>query len=74
MQAVEFETYISDGIIHLPMDYTELKNKRVKVSLSIKDLSAGNYNKFELLNQLKKARDIGTFKLIEDSVKWQQEI
>jgi hypothetical protein len=75
MQAIEFETYISNNFIQIPLSYKQLNNIKAKVSIQFEnEIQEGNYDKQNLLTAFKKAKIFGTFKEINDSVLWQKEI
>ena len=75
MQAIEFETYISNNFIQIPLSYKQFNNIKAKVFVQIEDkIQEGNFDKIALLNAIEKAKSIGVFKEIDDSVSWQKEI
>lgn len=75
MQTIEFETYISDNCINIPLNYYQLNNHRAKIVVQFSDLSEkGNFNKAALVSAFEKAKLKNIFKNIENSVLWQQEI
>jgi len=75
MQAIEFDTYISQNRIQIPMDLNYLNNIKAKVSIQIEDkLPQGNFDKRSLLDAFNKAKKVGAFRNIENSVSWQQDI
>jgi hypothetical protein len=74
MQAIEFETFISQGLISIPLQY-HLHNVKAKVILLYQDAEQkGNYNKQFLLLAFSQAQQKGVFGTITNSVQWQQNI
>ncbi len=73
MKALEFQTYISDGTIKIPVDYSQYKNKKVKIIMLLPD-EKGNYNKQELLSAFEEAHNLKVFSDIENAVEWQKQI
>jgi hypothetical protein len=57
MQAIEFETYIKDGIIEIPEQYSKLNDKKIKVII----MSEEDINEVE--------EDINTFLKLQELVK-----
>ncbi|GEM_PF-325217 len=75
MQAIEFDTYIQQNLIHLPLQYQYLDNVRVKVFLLYSEPEKkGNYNKQMLLLSFTKAQQKNVFKNITNSVSWQKQL
>ena len=75
MQALEFQTYISNGIIKIPIDYRyrDYNNKKVKIIMLLPE-ETGNYDKQELLSAFKSAQKLNPFSDIKNSVEWQKQI
>jgi hypothetical protein len=63
MYAVEFETHINNGVVHIPSHYKELQNsKKAKVIVMVDDLGEKNETAFNLfLQQSKKIEEIAIF-------------
>ncbi len=75
MQAVEFETYINQRAIQIPLQFQYIDNVRVKVILLYSEPEKkGNYNKQMLLLAFAKAQQKGVFKNINNSVTWQKQL
>ncbi|MEI6091025.1 MAG: hypothetical protein WCR42_11270 [bacterium] len=75
MQTVEFETFISQNCINIPLNFSQLNNRKAKVFLQFPDLiENGNFNKITLINAFEKAKKGKVFENIESSILWQQEI
>lgn len=75
MQAIEFETYVSQRAIQVPMQYKLIDNAKVKVILLYSEAKKkGNYNKSALLLAFAKAQQKGVFKNIKHSVTWQKQL
>jgi hypothetical protein len=75
MQAIEFETYIHQNSIHIPLQFQHLENRKAKVILLYSEPEkTGNYNKQSLLRAFSKAQQKGVFKNITDSVTWQKQL
>ncbi|MFH1050658.1 MAG: hypothetical protein V1779_06970 [bacterium] len=74
MQAIEFDTYISQNRIQIPLDFNYLNNIKAKVSIQIEDnLLQGNFDKRALIEAFNKAKRNDVFKEIENSILWQQD-
>jgi hypothetical protein len=73
MQALEFQAYISDGMIKIPFDYSQYKNKKVKIIMLLPD-EKDNYNKQELLSAFEEAHSLNIFAEIDNPVEWQKHI
>lgn len=74
MKAIEFETTIRRGIIHVPSYIKNMKNTQAKVILMVEDNSeTGNYNKALLSKMITKANKMGVFDEIKDSISWQKQ-
>lgn len=75
MQTVEFETFISQNCINIPLNFSQLNNRKAKVSLQFPDIiENGNFNKTALVNAVEAAKKENVFENIESSILWQQEI
>jgi len=75
MQAIEFETYIQQSSIHIPLQFKYLDDVKAKVILLYSEPEKkGNYNKQSLLNAFAKAQQKGVFRNIKDSVTWQKQL
>ncbi len=75
MQAIEFETYINQRAIQIPLQFQVTDNAKVKVILLYNDAEKkGNFNKQLFLLALKNARQKGVFKNINNSVTWQKQL
>ncbi len=75
MQAVEFETYIKQSAIHIPLQFQYLDNVKAKVILLYSEPEKqGNYNKQLLLLAFAQAQQKGVFKSISNSVTWQRQL
>jgi hypothetical protein len=75
MQTVEFETFISQNCINIPLNFSQLNNRKAKVSLQFPDaIEIGNFNKLALINAVEKAKKENVFRDIDNSIIWQQEI
>jgi hypothetical protein len=71
MKAIEFETTIRHGLIHVPSYYKNMKNTQAKVIVMVDESSeAENYDKVLLLKMFSKANKTELFKEIGDSVSW----
>lgn len=74
MKAIEFETTIHKGLIHVPSYYKNMKNTHAKVIVMVSEVSeTTNYDKSLLLKILSKANKTGLFDDIGDSVSWQKQ-
>jgi hypothetical protein len=73
MQALEFQTYISNGIIKIPFDYSKYNNRNVKIIMLLTE-DEGNYNKQELLSAFEEAQNLNVFSEIENAVEWQKKL
>ncbi|MCF8370365.1 MAG: hypothetical protein K9H64_02005 [Bacteroidales bacterium] len=74
MKAIEFETTIKHGLIHIPPRYKSLKNTHAKVIVMVKENKAdGNYDKTLFSEMIGKANKIGLFSEMIDSVSWQKQ-
>ena len=75
MQTVEFETFISQNCINIPLKFSQLNNRKAKVSLLFPDIyEKSNFNKIALIKAFEKAKKGKVFENIENSILWQQEI
>ena len=75
MQAIEFNTFISQGIIKLPVDYSHFFNKNVKIIILIPENEPKtNYNKDKLFSAFHKAQELNIFKDIKNSRQWQKQL
>ncbi len=75
MQTVEFDTYISQNCIYIPLNLSQLNNRKAKVSLLLPDMTeVGNFDKTALIAAVEKAKRKNVFENIENSVLWQEEI
>lgn len=75
MKAIEFETTIRHGLIHVPSHYKNMENTQAKVIVLVNESSeSGNYDKILLLKMFRKANKVGLFNEIVDSVSWQKEL
>lgn len=75
MQTIEFESYITDNSIHIPVIYQNINNHKAKVLLQIEEKKpSGNYNQQKLLSLFKEAKAINAFRNIEDSIEWQKDV
>ncbi|HZK97438.1 MAG TPA: hypothetical protein VFC67_24760 [Prolixibacteraceae bacterium] len=73
MKAIEFETTIRHGLIHIPSRYKNMENTQAKVIVMVNESSEeeNNYDRTLLLEMFGKANKIGLFNEIVDSVSWQ---
>lgn len=71
MQALEFNTFISDGVIKIPFDYSQFNNKEVKIIIFLPE-EKGNYNKQELLSAIKEAQNLNVFSKMKNPIEWQK--
>ena len=75
MQAIEFETYVNQRAIHIPLEYQISDNAKVKVILLYSEPETErNYNKQLLLLAFTKAQEKGVFKNVTNSVTWQKKL
>lgn len=75
MNAIEFETYITQNIIHIPMNFSQLNNRKAKITVHIDNHNQqGNYDTDSLLLAFDKVKNMNVFKEIDNSVLWQQDI
>ncbi len=75
MQAIEFETYVDQRAIQIPIQYQLIDHAKVKVILLYSEPEKkGNYNKQSLLLAFAKAQQKGVFKNITNSVTWQKQV
>lgn len=74
MQAIEFQTYISNGTIKIPKDYSRYNNKKAKIIMFVSDDDTGNYNKQKLVSAFEEARELNIFSEIENTVEWQKQV
>jgi hypothetical protein len=73
MRAIEFETTIRNGLIHVPPHFKNMKNTEAKVIVMVSEgIEECNYDKSSLLKLLSKANKIGLFNDIVESVSWQK--
>ena len=74
MRAIEFETTIRHGLIHIPSYYKNMKNTQAKVIVMVdEDSEIENYDRSSLIRILSKAHKTGLFNEIGDSVSWQKQ-
>jgi hypothetical protein len=74
MKAIEFETIIKHGLIHVPSNYKNMKNTQAKVIIMVEESpEIENYDKKLLLKMLSKASKSGLFNEMGDSVSWQKQ-
>jgi len=74
MQAIEFETFINQKAIQIPLQFQYIDNVRVKVILLYSEPeNKGNYNKQSLLLAFANAQQKGVFKNITNSITWQKQ-
>ncbi len=73
MQAIEFQSYIADGVIKIPFDYSKFNHKKVKVIMLLQE-DVGNYDKQALLDAFKDAQKLNVFSGIENPVEWQKKM
>lgn len=73
MKAIEFETTIRRGLIHVPSHYKNMENTHAKVIVLVdENLEEVNYDKALLLKMFGQASRTGLFSEIFDSVSWQK--
>ena len=60
MKAVEFNSYISEGLIKIPLDYSLYNNRKVKIIMLFPE-EERNYDKEELLSAFENARKLNVF-------------
>jgi hypothetical protein len=53
MQAIEFETYIKDGMIKIPDNMNKFKNKKIKIIIMAEDTVDENLEKKQRVNKFK---------------------
>jgi len=74
MKAIEFETTIRHGLIHIPSHYKNMENAQAKVIVMVDESSEeGNYDKTLLLEMFENANKAGLFNEMGDSVSWQKQ-
>jgi len=74
MKAIEFNTIIRRGLIHIPAIYKNMKNTKAKVIVLVDETNErGNYDKAALLEMFGKANRLALFSEINDSVTWQKQ-
>ncbi len=73
MQALEFQTYVTNGMIKIPFDYSAYNNKKVKIIMMLPE-EKGNYDKQKLLFAFKYAQNLNVFSEIENSTEWQKQL
>ncbi len=74
MKAIEFETTIRRGLIHVPSNYKNMINTQAKVIVMVNESNeAENYDKGLLLKMFGKANKTGIFNEINDSLSWQKQ-
>lgn len=75
MNTIEFESYITQNCIQIPLKYTIIKDTKVKVCLQFpEDVAIGNYNKAALLLAFENIKGNKIFDNITDSSAWQSEL
>lgn len=73
MQAIEFNSFISGGMIKIPFDNKLYNNRKVKIIMLFTDEN-GNYDKQDLLLAFENAQKLNVFSKIENSVEWQKQL
>ncbi|MEN8122782.1 MAG: hypothetical protein ABFS35_20745 [Bacteroidota bacterium] len=73
MQAIEFNSFISEGVIKIPFDDKRYNNRKVKVIMLFTEEN-GNYDKQDLLFAFENAQKLNIFSKIENSVEWQKQL
>ncbi|MEA2042783.1 MAG: hypothetical protein U9N85_09560 [Bacteroidota bacterium] len=73
MQALEFQTYISNGMIKIPKNCKIYNNRKVKVIMLLPD-EKGNYDKQKLLSAFENAHKLNVFSEITKPVEWQKQL
>lgn len=73
MKAVEFNSYISEGLIKIPLDYSLYNNRKVKIIMLFPE-EERNYDKEELLSAFENARKLNVFSKVDNSTEWQKKI
>ena len=75
MQAIEFETFVSGGLIKIPSNFRSFDNIKAKVILLFPfETYKSNFNKEKLQNVFKKAQAKKVFKSMADSIRWQKQL
>ncbi|MBS4028958.1 MAG: hypothetical protein KGZ58_10000 [Ignavibacteriales bacterium] len=74
MHAIEFETKIENGMIHIPKEYLELENSSVRIIMMKEEPRQSIQNKETLSSLLSEIKKRNIFKDIDDPVAWQRKI
>jgi len=73
MQAIEFNSLISGGMIKIPFDIKLYNNRKVKIIMLFIEENE-NYDKQDLLLAFENAQKLNVFSKIENSVEWQKQL
>jgi hypothetical protein len=75
MKAIEFNTVIKEGLIHIPKIYQDLSETNARVIVMYEDSTGiSDFDKDSFRLTINKARDLGLFRDITDSVDWQKKL
>ena len=74
MQAIEFNSYVSNGLVKIPYEYGNYNNQKVKIIMLYTEQKHGNYDKKEFLSAIENAQELNAFSKIKNSVEWQKKI
>jgi hypothetical protein len=75
MNAIEFDTTIRKGLIHVPSQYKEIKNTPARVIVMVdENVQKVNYNKTKLIKLFAEAHKMGLFSKIDNTIKWQKKL
>jgi hypothetical protein len=74
MRRVEFNTRIHDGIIEIPKDKEEIKNKDVKVTIDWDDKNDKNFDATKIEMILLEIKNKKVFETITNPSAWQKDI
>ena len=74
MKSVEFKTVTHNGIIEIPKENVEIKNKEVKVTIVWDEQNGKNYDIFEIEKLLAAIRTKKIFEEIKNPSDWQKKI
>ena len=74
MKSLEFKTVVHDGMIEIPKDVPEIKEKEVKVTLVWDDRNEKNYDVSKIEMIFSEIRNQKVFEDIKNPSAWQKDI
>ncbi len=72
MKALEFQTYVKNGVIKIPDNYPLYNNRKVKVIMLLQEEVSND--KEELLEAFREIQKLDVFSEINDTVEWQKQL